>query len=45
MSDGLRRYDGISRTPHQILPEQWRQNESQTVNLSLLVGAIPGAES
>lgn len=44
MSDSRRRYDGVSQSLRQILPEQWAKHNSQMVNLSLLVSAIPGAK-
>src|SRR5687768_10199026 len=44
MSDSRRRYDGVRDHLRQILPEQWSKLNSQMVNLSLLVSAIPGAK-
>lgn len=44
MSDSRRRYDGVRQHLRQILPEQWSNQHSQMVNLSLLVSAIPGAK-
>jgi hypothetical protein len=44
MSDSRRRYDGVSQSLRQILPEQWAKHHSQMKNLSLLVSAIPRAK-
>src|SRR5262245_44352445 len=44
MSDSRRRYDAVKNKLRQLLPEQWDEDETRMINLSLFVSAIVKAK-